>query len=256
MKTFLAFLKKELQESVRRKRVLILGIVFVALGILSPLMAWVTPILFDLFSAALEESGMTITAITVDASTSWVQFFGNIPVALIALFFIYCGSFTKEYSSGTIILVLTKGLSRFKVVLAKCAVMMGLWTAGYWICFLITYVANEMLWDNSVCASIASPVINWWLFGLFVISIVVLFSAIARGYAGVMLGAGGVIFGFIILSIIPKVNEFLPTALMNYTNLLIGLESPADYVAPVLITVALSIGCVIAAIPLFNKKQL
>lgn len=256
MKTFFAFLKKELLESVRRKRVLIFGIVFAAFGVLSPFMAWLTPILYDLFAAALEESGMTITAISVDATTSWVQFFGNVPVALIVIFFVYCGNFTKEYSSGTLVLVLTKGLSRFKVVLAKCIVMLGLWTVGYWLCFAITYVANDILWDNSVCVSIASPVINWWIFGVFVISIVVLFSVIAKGYVGVMLGAGGVVFGLTILSIIPKVNEFLPTALMNYTNLLIGVETAADYIAPALITVALSIGCIIAAIPLFNKKQL
>jgi len=256
MKTFLAFFKKELLESLRRKRVLILGIIFVVLGFLGPFMTWVTPILFELLSAELEGSGMAITSLTVNAVTSWAQFFENISMAMIAFFFICCGSFTKEYSSGTLILVLTKGLARFKVLLSKLSIMALLWTGSYWVCFFITYACNAVLWDNGAAENLALTAINWWVFGIFIVCLIVFFSAVAKGYVGVMLGGAGTVFGFLILSIIPRVSEYFPTALMNYSSLLLGLQSAVDYIAPLIITLGLSAACIIFGIRIFNKKEL
>lgn len=76
--------------------------------------------------------------------------FKNIPIALIAFVLIFSDIFTKEYKSGTLLLVLTKGLSRYKVVLAKTVLLLSIWTVGYEICFTITYGYNEYFWDNSI----------------------------------------------------------------------------------------------------------
>lgn len=49
-------------------------------------------------------------------------------IVLIVFVFLYSGIFTKEYETNTLILILTKGLSRYKVVFAKFFVMFTMWT--------------------------------------------------------------------------------------------------------------------------------
>jgi ABC-2 type transport system permease protein len=161
MRAFIAFFKKEILESFRCGRFTILGILFLAFGIMNPAIAKLTPWLLETLAAELEESGMTVTAVTVDALTSWTQFFKNIPMALIAFVLIYGGIFVKEYEKGTLVLMLTKGLARYKVILSKAAVILLVWSAGYWMCFAVTYGYNAYFWDNSVAQNLIFSVVCW-----------------------------------------------------------------------------------------------
>ncbi|MBR4933213.1 MAG: ABC transporter permease subunit, partial [Clostridia bacterium] len=156
MKSLISFVKKEFLEQARSGRMMILFILFVLFGIMNPAVAKLTPWLLEVMSDSLAASGMIITEVTVTALDSWVQFFKNIPMALIVFVLIESSIFTKEYSSGTLVLSLTKGLERYKVVLAKATVMYSLWTAFYFICFGITYVYNAYFWDNSIAQSLTA----------------------------------------------------------------------------------------------------
>ena len=256
MRSFITFFKKEVTESIRRKRIMIIGIVFFAFGLMNPALTWLTPVLYDLLSDSLAEAGMIIGSFTVDALVSWAEFFSNMAMAMIAFFCIFSGIFTKEYSSGTIILVLTKGLERYKVVLAKAAIMFLTWTGAYWLCFGTTFVLNEVLWDNSVTVNLALAGVNWWIFGIFAICLIVLFSVLTSSYVGVLFGAGGTVVGIGVLSIIPFVGRYLPTALTDGVSLILGAQSAGYYLPSILITLALCVGCIALSIPLFNKKQL
>ena len=130
MRSFFAFIKKEITEQVRSGKLMFLCILFVLFGIMNPAIAKMTPWLLEVMAESLAESGMTVTAIEVSAMDSWVQFFKNIPMALIAFVLLEGGIFTKEYQSGTLVLSLTKGLARYKVVVAKAIVLILLWTMG------------------------------------------------------------------------------------------------------------------------------
>ena len=256
MRSLLAFFKKEILENLRNAKILILAIVFFVFGIMNPIIAKLTPMLMDLLSEELGESGMVITQVSADAMTSWMQFFKNIPMALIAFVFLYSGTFTKEYSSGTLILILTKGLSRYKVVLAKTSVMLLLWTTGYWFCFMITFVINAFYWDNGISQNLFPTAIHWWLFGVFVVSLITLCSVIFKNYGFVLLSTGGSIFILYLIGLIPKIGNYLPTALMNTTPLLMGTELPKDYLPVSLITAAFSIMLIEISIPILNKKEI
>ena len=49
----------------------------------------------------------------------WMQFYKNIPIALVVMLLLFGGLLTNELQKGTLIPVLTKGLSRWKVLLTK-----------------------------------------------------------------------------------------------------------------------------------------
>jgi len=256
MRSFIAFFKKELMESFRTGKLVILGVLFMAFGIMNPAIAKLTPWIVEIMSEELADSGMIVTEVTVDALTSWTQFFKNVPMALIAFVFIYGGSFAWEYEKGTLILVLTKGLSRYKVVLAKTLTMLSLWTAGYWLCFGITYGYNAYYWDNSIAKSLLPATVNWWLFGIFTIAVMVLFSVLTSSYSGVLLGTGACILALYLIGLLPKAAKYTPTYLMNGMNLLTGAQSADEYLAAILLSAAASVAMIAASVMVFNKKQI
>ena len=256
MRSLIVFTLKEFRESYRSGKTLFLGILFVVFGIMNPAIAKLTPWLLEILSDSLAESGMTVTEVQVDAITSWVQFFKNIPMALIVFCLMYGGIFTKEYESGTLILVLTRGFSRYKVVIAKAFTMIFMWSMGYCICYFVTYGYNAYFWDNSVALGLVPAVFNWWLFGVWVISLMVLFSVVSGNTSGVLLGTGGVTLLSYLLSLIPKVKAYTPTNLMNTGLLLVGKEGSSDYLKSVIVALISILIFIGLSVPLMKKKKL
>ncbi len=256
MKSLLAFMKKEYLEAARTGKILLVILLFVLFGIMNPAIAKLTPWLMEMFADTMAESGLIVTDIQVDAMTSWTQFFKNIPIALIAFVLIFSDIFTKEYKSGTLLLVLTKGLSRYKVVLAKTALLLSLWTVGYGICFAITYGYNAYFWDNGIANPLFFSAAIWWLFGVWVICLIVLFSTLLRNNTGVSLGTGGTVLLAYLLRIIPKGKAYSPTTLMDANSLLIGADGAEAYIKAIAVAAALCIVCVAVSIPVINRKQL
>jgi ABC-2 type transport system permease protein len=254
MKTLLAFMKKEWLEQVRSLKLWICIGVFVVFGAMNPAVAKLTPIILDAFSEALEGSGMTITQVEVTALDSWMQFFKNIPMALIVFVLLQGSIFTKEYGS-TLVLSLTKGLDRYKVVIAKSVTLFLLWTGCYWLCFGVTYVGNEFFWSNSIAKNLALSIFNYWLYGVFTIALITLFSTIVNSGIFVLVLTGGVSFGLSLFSFIPKFGKWLPVFLSDGTSLIYGWESAEAYLVAIIVTVVLTVVSFVVSVPLFNKKQ-
>ena len=238
MKTLIAFIKKEITEQIRQGKLMFIFILFVILGIMNPAIAKLTPWIYEMFEDSLSESGIVITAINVSAMDSWVQFFKNIPIGIIAFVLIESSIFTKEYSSGTLVLSLT------------------MWTLFYSMCFGITYGYNAYFWDNSVAKNLIFSVVCWWIFGLFIVSLTVVFSTVASSNSGVLGGVGAAVLVSYLVGLLPKISNYLPTFLTDGNSLIYGVREADEYVIAIIITVSLSVTCFILSIPIFNKKQL
>ena len=256
MRSLFAFIKKEFTEQLRSGRLLITVILFTLFGIMNPAIAKMTPWLMEMFADSLAESGIIMTEVTVSAMDSWMQFFKNIPIALISFVLLQSSIFTKEYASGTLVMALTKGLNRYKVVVSKATVLVVLWSVCYWLCFGITYAYNAYFWDNSVAQNLIYSVVIWWVFGLFVISLMTVFSVVSCSSTGVLCGVGGVTLVSYVLALLPKLSKFMPTFITDGNSLIYGLAEAKDYLPSLIIAIAISIVCYVVSIPLFNNKQL
>lgn len=256
MRALLAFMKKEWMEQWRQSRIMILGIVFVLFGIMNPAMAKLTPLLYEMLAETLENAGLVMGEINVTAMDSWVQFYKNIPMALIIFVVLESSCFTKEYRSGTLILALTKGLERYKVVIAKATVLTTLWTAGYWMCYGITYLYNAYFWDNAIASNLLFSAFCWWLFGVWTVVLMVLFSTLAESNTGVMLGTGGVVMAAYLIGLLPKYKEYSPSMLMDGNSLIYGMEQADAYGVAILVTGVVCVVCGVISIPVMNKKRI
>lgn len=256
MKVLVAFIKKEMMEQIRSGKMMILAILFILFGIMNPAIAKLTPWMLEMLSDSLAQSGMVVTSVTVTALDSWMQFFKNAPMALIAFILLESSIFTKEYETGTLILSLTKGLKRYKVVMGKATVLVVLWSFYYWLCFGITYAYNVYFWDNTIAKNLLLSVVCWWLFGIWLIALLVLFSVVASANTLVLVGTGGVVLVSYLLGLFPKIKEYVPTLLMNGNALIYGTEDASTYTVAIIITSVISLVCFLISIPLFDKKHI
>lgn len=252
----IAFMKKEWMENTRTGRIWILLILFGLFGVMNPAIAKLTPWMMDVLSESLESQGFVVTEVNVSAVDSWVQFFKNIPLALLIIVLLFSQTFTAEYQKGTLIPVVTKGLSRRSIVCAKTLVILAAWTVCYFLCYGITYAYNAYFWDNSVVSYPLFAALCYWLFGVWVLAFLVLFSASLSSNIQVLLGTGGVVLITYLLGLIPKLKEFIPTKLMDGMKILQGVTEPADCYAGIAVAGVIAVVCIVIAIMSFDGKQL
>ena len=254
MRTAYAFLKKEWMEYYRTGKLIIIVVIFALFGLMNPAIAKLTPFLMEQLSS-MEDSGMVITVSTVDASMSWMQFYKNIPMALVVMLLLFGGILTNELQKGTLIPVLTKGLSRWKVLLTKGINLIMIWTGGYWLCYGITFFYSDYYGDNSIMSNLFFTAFCYWLFGTMIMALMALFSAMTTSFGGVVLGVGVIYFAMTLLGMIPKISSYLPVYLTSTSELLAG-GNTGDYVTAIIITFVITIGAVIAGCMVFNKREI
>lgn len=255
MRQFIAFTKKEILEQFRTGKLLLFVIIFGLFGIMNPAIAKLTPWLMEMMSEQLAESGMAVTAVEVDAMTSWMQFFKNMPMALVIFLILFSGILTTEYQKGTLINVVTKGMKRWKILLSKMGVMMGIWSIGCLISFGITFGYNAFFWDNTVAHNLSAAVGCFYLLGLWLISMLVLASVFSRSSGMVMLMVGAAFGASYLLALFPAVKEYMPSYLMDSAGLLSGVKDMGDYWMAAVVTVMLIVVGSILSVAAFRYKN-
>ncbi len=252
MNGYIAFVKKEFTENMKNYRFFILFAVFLIFGIMSAFLAKFTP---EILSALAADMEMTSEPVALDA---WKQFYKNISgVGFSAFIILYGSCLSGEYSKGTLVLMVTKGLSRKAVILAKYTVAAVLMTVCYWVSFTAAYGYTAFLWHDTDLFHVALAAFVLWLIGFLYLSILMLGCVIFKQTFTSILFTGGIVAVISLLGIIEpiaKLNPFILTS--KNVDLLSGEVVPSDFIMPALFSIAVSILGLLIAIKLFNKKQL
>lgn len=256
MNQLTAFMKKEFLEQLRTGKLVILAIIFCLFGIMNPAIAKLTPWLMEVMSEDLADTGMTVSSVEVNALTSWMQFYKNMPAALIIFIVMFSGILTAEYQKGTLIHIVTKGLKRWKILASKTVLMAVSWTLGCLVCFVITYGYNAYFWDNSIVSNAFFAAFCFYLFGLWLITVILPASAIFKSASFVSLSVGAVFLAAYLPGMIPKIKEYLPVYLMESSGLLTGTNNTGDYFTAIVITLVLILVNIIASVILFNRRNI
>ncbi len=233
-------------------RFLILFTVFLTFGIMSAFLAKFMP---EILSALAADMEMTSEPVALDA---WKQFYKNISGVGFSAFIILFGScLSNEYSKGTLVLMVTKGLSRKAVILAKYTVAAALMTISYWIGYAATYGYTALLWNDNRLSNVAFAAVSLWIVGFLYLSILMIGCVIFRQTFTSILFTGGIVAIISLLGMIEPIAKFNPFILTSKNiDLISGEAVPAEFMIPAVISIALSILGVLIAIRLFNKKQL
>lgn len=252
MNGYFAFVKKEFAENIKNYRFLIMLAVFLVFGMMSAFLAKFTP---EILSALATDIKMTSEPIALDA---WKQYYKNISgVGFSAVIILYGSCLSGEYSKGTLVLMVTKGLSRKAVIFAKYTVAAFLMTISYWGSYAFTYGYTAFLWPDTKLPNIALAAFALWIVGFLYLSILIVGCVLFKQTFTSILFTGGMVAVISLLGIIEPLAKFSPFNLTTKNiDLISGIAAPSDFVMPVLASVILSILGLLIATKLFNTKAL
>lgn len=254
MKGYVAFLKKEWLEQLRTYRLFILLILFFIFGMMSPLTAKLTPLILKNFAV----EGMQITMQDPTAMDSYMQFFkNNTSMGLIVLILVFSGILSSELSKGTLINILTKGLSRNAVIMAKFTSAAIIWTVCLALCFVTTYGYTEYLFDQQGISHLWFAVLCLWLFGIFLLTLLLLVSTVGKSSYTSLLGVGAVVVILFMVNMLPVLQKYNPLLLIsNNVGMLASEYQISDAIASVGVTAVLSFIFLAGAVLIFRKKRI
>lgn len=251
MRSYIAFVKKELIEAIRTYKLFIMVVVFLLFGFMGPALAKLTPEI-----AKMSKIQMTIP--TPTALDSWTQFFKNVgQLGLIVLVVVFCGMIAHEFSRGTLINMLTKGLNRSTVILSKFTVATVIWTLSYLVCLAVSYIYTAYFWKMDGMHHVFLSFFSMWLFGVLLITFVLLGGALFKNMIGSLLFAVGASVVMMLINIAPMLQKYNPGTLASGNmSLLAAQKGVSDFMPALIICAALIIAFVAVSIVVFNKKQI
>lgn len=254
MKAYIAFTKKEWMEGIRTYKLFILLAIFFILGIMNPITAKIMPELL----ANMSLEGITISVQKPMAIDSWTQFYKNVPqMGLIVLVLVFSGGMTGESSKGTFVNMITKGLKRSTIILSKFTMSVCMWTLSLTLCFVTTTYYTAYYWNIDGFLYILQSVLCLWVFGVFLIAVLLLMGAMAKSNYVCLLLTGGVVVVLFLINMIPKLQKYNPIRLASDNlSLITGEMVMADFTFSLLITIVLIILSLLGSILIFNKKKL
>ncbi|MDH6365700.1 ABC-2 type transport system permease protein [Enterococcus sp. PF1-24] len=254
MKQLIIFMKKEIFEAFKTKKLLIIAVSFLALGIMNPLIAKLTP---EIMKSTLPK-GISLEIPAPTSLDSWSQFFKNInQLGLIVLLILFCEILAREIETGSLINLLTKGLSRTVIVLCKQFFLWGVWTVALFLSFIVTYFYTKFYFPDDLSPAIFPAIFSLWLFGLLMFAVLLLGSALAKsGFQGlflVLLFYGGGIFS----TMFTKIDYYNPFALSTKNMLFLQERADlGDFLPAIALTTLLTLVILWLSIKIFSKKRL
>ena len=229
-------------------------VVFLMFGIMNPLVAKLTPYIIE----TLVPDGVSIAIPEPSALDSWTQFFKNITqMGLIVMVVVFNGILVTEVSRGTLINMLTKGLSRKAVILSKYTCMALVWTASILVSFLVTWEYTVYLFPTDGVNNLLFSVFCLWLFGLALLSLLMFASTFVNTNYGSLLIVGGTIAAGMLLNLIPNFYKYNPLSLSTKNmDLLTNTVSPSSLYNVIGITAIITVTLIVLSILIFRKKQI
>ena len=245
-----ALLRKELLEQWRTRRLVVVVIVFTAVGIGSPFLARYTPELVK----ALAGDQLHIVVPPPTASDAVSQFLKNVgQVGVLTAILLAMGSVANEKERGTAALLLTKPASRAAYLLAKLLAIGATLFVSLLLAAIGGYAYTALLFE-------AMPIGGWAaMAGLLLLSLIVytsltfLGSVLSRSsLAAAGIGIGAMI-AVAIISILPTVGPYMPGGLSS-AGLAIAMGDDPDVIGPVLANLA-GVGILVGAAWLVFRRQ-
>lgn len=254
MKGYFAFLKKEFRESIFTYKAVIMLVVLLFFGMSSPLLAKLMPQLIS----GMDMEGITLKIPEPTAMDSYSQLFKNLTqMGVIVLILVFCGILSKELSKGTLVLMLTKGLSRTAVILSKFTASVVVWTVSLALSVLTAYGYTVYLFKDGKADNLLFSVFCLWLFGVFLLALILLSSSVVSGSFGGLVFPACALFILLFLNIFPKFEKWNPVSLASKNAALIAGSAKVSNLIPALwITFAATVGILLLALAAFRKAKL
>jgi len=219
MKGLAPLLKKELKEQLRTYKLLIVGGIFIVFGITTPLMLKFLP---EILKIAGEQMIVDIPPPTaVQSLTEYAGTIGQVGVLVAVLTAMGC--IANELRRGTVVMTLSKPVSRAAFVFAKLISMSLTFLVSMVVASLFCFFYTIWFIGDADAVPFIGLNLLLGLFLVFCLATTLFFSSLFRS----SLAAGGVSIAVLIaqagLSAVPLIGDYMPGKLLGWgTDLVSG----------------------------------
>ena len=254
MKQLQLFLAKEFFANWRTKKIPILFIIALAVGILSPFLAKIMP---DMMASLLPEK-LTITLPASTSIDSWTQYYKNLPqFLLLAIVLLSTGIISTEVEKGTLIPFITKGLSRSVLVISKALYLFFIWTFTLFLSFVTNLGYTAYYFNDGKSPHLLLPLFGFWLYGNIILAATIFASSLAKNMGQSLL----IVAVFYLISslsgIFKKIDHYNPFILgTNSLNWLTGKSDFTPYWPGVMLAILLILLFIGLSLAIFRKRRL
>jgi ABC-2 type transport system permease protein len=255
MTGFGVLVRKELLEQWRTMRLGVVAIVYLAFGILSPVLAKYTPEIVGALLPVQQAQAMHLPSpTTADAIAQFTKNIGgNLMLAPILL---AMTMIAVEKERGTAAFVLTKAAARGAFVAAKIAALGATLAVAFVLSGVAAYAYTAWFFPAPDVVGFVEMIVLVWLSQLALGAVTLLGSALVRG----TIAAGGFGIGalavFTILSVLPTIGPYTPLGLQGIGASLALGKSPPEVLGPVLVAIAIVAAATVAAWAVFRRQEL
>ncbi len=246
--------RKELLEQWRTYRLIIVAIVFVAFGIMSPVLAKYTP---ELVKALVPAGQLPLDLPAPTAADAAAQFVKNVGQTLtLAAILLAMGSIAGEKERGTAAFILTKPAGRAAFVVAKLLGIAFTLAVGMAGAGIAAYAYTTWLFAAPPAGGYLAMCLVLWLSLLAVAAITLLGSALTRS----AIAAGAIGFAayiaLAVVSALPTVGPYTPAGLQG-PAIQLALGAPvSDLAGPLLVNLLLVAGATVLAWLSLRRQEL
>jgi ABC-2 type transport system permease protein len=251
MTGFAVLLRKEITEQWRTARLPVMAVIFLVVGLGSPLLAWYTP---EIVKAASPIGIPVPTPTQHDAIaqlTKNLSQFGVIAAILLAM-----GSIAGEKEHGTAAFVLTKPASRLAFLTAKFGGLAITLAAAVTASGAGAYLYTSILFSSPPVPGFAAACLVMLLGVLVLAAVTFLASTLVRSS---IQAAGAGLAAFVVaatVAAIPHAGRLSPLGLGGLVNDLALGRTPADWAWPVAVNAGIVIAALIAGWLAFRRQEL
>ncbi|MHA6512273.1 ABC transporter permease [Tessaracoccus sp. Z1128] len=252
MRSFRAFLAKDLVEIVRTWRIWVLPGILLFSAVTGPPTAAYTPELLatlggDIFTAEMPDPTW------VDSYAQWTKNLSQI--VAFALVIMLGSAISGEKRAGTAVMVLTKPVSRAGFVVSKFVSTAVLLVGATLAAMLVTWGVTLIWFPDAPLRPLLAATAAWLLFALLLVAVVLLGSAAVDSGAG----AAGIGLGFFFLLMISGIwgpmLRWTPAGMVN-APVALGADVEVSLLWPALTTAALTAVLVWATARVFERREL
>jgi ABC-2 type transport system permease protein len=255
MDGFAVMLRKELLEALRSQRLLVVSVVFLLLGIISPVGAKYLPELLQSIGAG--QQGVQIIVATPTVNDAIAQFLKNVAgTGVFVALLLPMGAVAREKEQGTASFVLTKPVSRQAFLAAKALALFFVLSAGVALATVAAYFYTALLFHPVSGGDFLGCALLILLSLLVFASFTFLGSALTQApLAAVGIGATAWVV-LSLLGILPNVGEYMPAGLVTAAGEVALGKSPDHLALTVLVNMVLILVALAASWLAFSRQEL
>lgn len=246
-------IKKEFKEYLRTPKGLILLILFLFFAISSPALA---KYMNEILAAVAGDIQISFPDPTLQ--DAWIQFYKNMnSICIIVYLIVMTGTVSQEKNKGSILLVLTKKITRLQLLLSKFIVGSVVFTILFFASSLLSGLYTQTLFGAFSYDGLVQSLILTWLMGLFFTALALFVSVVGKTpTTSALLG----FFGFAVLQVLNismDLAMFNPAGASSIVNgIITGSVEIIELWLPMLSAIIATIGLVFCSYMIFKRQEI